>query len=214
MFPVIRTFSLALDRASHFAVSSLYEFRVDKRQRYIQTGSGLPKWCATITTSIRAFQCGGYGIAVKVENCYPVWSVYTKIGVLSVPVWANTRLPLLRSRQIRFRMLRSRAPNQQTNIMPPAFRWRTVFEIAAIISVVYIFLGAPGSSGSLTSEGKNRDVVKPRPHIRPESLVFPDPDLKCPQHDYNVHIYSAKPLVIYIDGFLSHEEADALVDLR
>jgi prolyl 4-hydroxylase len=102
--------------------------------------------------------------------------------------------------------------------MPPSsFRWRTILEIAAIISAVYIFLGAPGLSGSsLTSGGEKKNVqgVKPKPHIRPESLVYPDPDLKCPEHGYDVHIYSTKPLVIYIDGFLSHEEADALVDLR
>jgi prolyl 4-hydroxylase len=100
---------------------------------------------------------------------------------------------------------------------PSSFRWRTLLELAAIISAVYIFLGAPGLSGSLTSSGgvkKNVPGVKPKPHIRPDSLVYPDPDLECPEHGYDVHIYSTKPLVIYIDGFLSHEEADALVDLR
>jgi prolyl 4-hydroxylase len=97
--------------------------------------------------------------------------------------------------------------------MPPSFRWRTVLELAAIVSVIYIFLGAPGLSSSLTS-GEKKNVVKPKPHIRPESLVYPDADLECPEHGYDVHIYSAKPLVIYIDNFLSHEEADALVDLR
>lgn len=104
-----------------------------------------------------------------------------------------------------------------TTIMPPAtFRWRTLLEIAAIVSAVYIFLGAPGlSSGSLTSDDKgNKNVAKVKPHIRPESLVFPDPDLECPEHGYDVHIYSTKPLVVYIDGFLSSEEADALVELR
>lgn len=100
-----------------------------------------------------------------------------------------------------------------------SFRWRTVLELVAIVSALYIFLGAPGLSGSssLTSEGgekKNVQGVKPKPHIRPESLVYPDPDLQCPEHGYDVHIYSTKPLVIYIDGFLSHEEADALVDMR
>jgi len=44
--------------------------------------------------------------------------------------------------------------------------------------------------------------------------VYPDPDLECPEHGYNVHIYSVKPLVIYVDGFLSSEEADELVELR
>jgi prolyl 4-hydroxylase len=100
--------------------------------------------------------------------------------------------------------------------MPPSsFQWRTVLELAAIVSALYIFLGAPGLSGSssLTS-GKKQNDIKPKPHIRPESLVYPDLDLECPKHGYDVHIYSTKPLVIYIDGFLSHDEADALVDLR
>jgi hypothetical protein len=29
-----------------------------------------------------------------------------------------------------------------------------------------------------------------------------------------VHLFSAQPLVIYIDGFLTGEEADALIELR
>ena len=98
--------------------------------------------------------------------------------------------------------------------MPQAFRWRTVLELAAITSVLYIFLGAPGLSGFLTSEGQNKIVVKPKSNIRPESLIYPDADLECPEHGYDVHIYSTKPLIIYIDNFLSHKEADALVDLR
>ena len=97
---------------------------------------------------------------------------------------------------------------------PSSFRWRTVLELAAIVSVIYIFLGSPGLSGSLTTSGEKKNVVKPKPHIRPDALVYPDPDLQCPEHGYDVHIYSAKPLVIYIDSFLSHAEADALVDLR
>jgi prolyl 4-hydroxylase len=99
---------------------------------------------------------------------------------------------------------------------PPSFRWRTILEIAAIVSVLYVFLGAPGLSGSLTSGGdEKKDVVKPKAHnIKPESLVYPDPDLQCPEHRYDVHIYSTKPLVVYIDGFLSHGEADALVEMR
>ena len=99
--------------------------------------------------------------------------------------------------------------------MPPAFQWRTLLELATIVSVIYIFLGAPGlSGGSFTSGGERKDIVKPKPHIRPDALVYPDADLQCPEHGYDVHIYSAKPLVIYIDNFLSHAEADALVDLR
>ena len=95
----------------------------------------------------------------------------------------------------------------------PAFRWRTVLELTVIGSVVYFFLGAPGLSGSLTS-GQKDVVAAPKAQLKPNSLVYPDLDLKCTQHSYEVHLFSAKPLVIYIDGFLTGEEADALIELR
>jgi prolyl 4-hydroxylase len=95
----------------------------------------------------------------------------------------------------------------------PAFRWRTILELTVIGSVVYFFLGAPGLTGSLTS--KQKDVVAaPKAQLKPNSLVYPDLDLKCAEHNYEVHLFSAKPLVIYIDGFLTGEEADALIELR
>lgn len=96
---------------------------------------------------------------------------------------------------------------------PAPFRWRTIIEFAAIASVIYFFLGAPGLS-DVPSSGKKDVVAAPKVHIRPESLVYPEPDLECPDHKYGVHVFSTKPLVIYIDGFLSSEEADALIELR
>ena len=57
-------------------------------------------------------------------------------------------------------------------------------------------------------------MAAPKAQLKPNSLVYPDPGLECAQHKYDVHIFSAKPLVIYIDGFLTGEEADALVELR
>lgn len=95
----------------------------------------------------------------------------------------------------------------------PAFRWRTILELTVIGSVVYFFLGAPGLSGNLTS-GQKDVVAAPKVQLKPNSLVYPDFDLKCAQHNYEVHVFSAKPLVIYIDGFLTGEEADALIELR
>lgn len=96
----------------------------------------------------------------------------------------------------------------------PAFRWRTILELTVIGSVVYfLFLGAPGLSGSLTS-GRKDVVAAPKAQLKPNSLVYPDLDLECAQHNYEVHLFSAKPLVIYIDGFLTGEEADALIELR
>lgn len=94
----------------------------------------------------------------------------------------------------------------------PAFRWRTLLEVTAISAVVYFFLGAPGLSGVLKSNSKY--VATPKALVRPESLVYPDPDLQCKEHGYDVHVYSTKPLVVYIAGFLSGEEAEHLVELR
>lgn len=96
----------------------------------------------------------------------------------------------------------------------PAFRWRTILELTVIGSVVYFFLGAPGLSDLLAS-GPNNVVAAPKTQLlKPNSLVYPSPDLECAQHNYEVHLFSAKPLVIYIDGFLTSEEADALIELR
>lgn len=99
---------------------------------------------------------------------------------------------------------------------PPSFRWRTIAEVAVISSVIYFFLGAPGLDSVLSSHKKsNAAVTAPKAqNTRTETLVYPDLDLKCEETGYDVHIFSTKPLVIYVAGFLSGEEADALVELR
>ena len=105
----------------------------------------------------------------------------------------------------------SHSPNMSSN--QPACFWRTVLELTVIASVVYFFIGAPGLSDVLTSD-KHDIVVAPNAQLKPNSLVYPDVNLECPPHKYDVHVFSAKPLVIYIDGFLTGEETDALVELR
>jgi hypothetical protein len=95
----------------------------------------------------------------------------------------------------------------------PSFRWRTILEVTVIASVIYFFIGAPGLSDVLSS-GKKGVVPAPKIHLKPDSLVYPDLDLDCAKHTYDVHIFSAKPLIVYIDGFLTESEADALVELR
>lgn len=46
-----------------------------------------------------------------------------------------------------------------------------------------------------------------------DSLVIPDPDLVCDPHNYNVHILSREPLVLYIEGFLSQDECEHLINV-
>lgn len=126
----------------------------------------------------------------------------------------------LSSMRLKLHVFRSLQPSAVTRlhcmtIMPPsqpAFRWRTLLELTAISAALYFFLGAPGLSGVLKSDGKH--VTTPKALVRPESLVYPHPYLECAEFGYDVHVYSTKPLVIYIDGFLSGKEAEQLVELR
>ena len=95
------------------------------------------------------------------------------------------------------------------------FRWRTIIEVAVISIGLYIFLGAPGLTSSTGKKSTTGENDTPVPQAKAESLVYPDTkNLQCPEHDYDIHIFSADPLVIYIDGFLSDEEARHLVDIR
>lgn len=95
-----------------------------------------------------------------------------------------------------------------------SFRWRTILEVAVISIVIYVFLGTPGlpSSSGGESSSNGRDI--PVARAKTESLVYPDKNLQCPRHDFDIHVFSASPLVIYIDGFVSEEEAEHLVDIR
>ena len=94
-----------------------------------------------------------------------------------------------------------------------SFRWRTVLEVAIISIVIYVFLGTPGLTNS--SGGKSPSKIDiPIARAKTESLVYPDRNLECPRHAYDIHVFATSPLVIYIDGFLSEEEAQHLVDIR
>jgi prolyl 4-hydroxylase len=95
------------------------------------------------------------------------------------------------------------------------FRWRTTIEVAVISIVLYIFLGAPGLKSTSQADVRVTDDDVPKAQARAESLIYPDvKNLQCTAHDYRVHIFSADPLIIYIDGFLSEHEAKHLVDIR
>ena len=93
---------------------------------------------------------------------------------------------------------------------------RTVVEIALIAIVIYILLGTPGlqlsSFTGIASRSSHGEV--PGAHTPLETLVYPSRDLQCPQHDYNVHVFSTSPLILYIDGFLHEREADHLIASR
>jgi hypothetical protein len=117
-------------------------------------------------------------------------------------------------REIRAHPQKSRATHPSImSATQPSFRWRTILELTVIASVIYFFVGAPGLSDVLSS-GQKGVAPAPKIHLKPDSLVYPDFKLDCAKHTYDVHIFSAKPLIVYIDGFLTESEADALVELR
>nr|POE88156.1 prolyl 4-hydroxylase 1 [Quercus suber] len=103
-----------------------------------------------------------------------------------------------------------------SNAQQQSFRWRTVLEVAVIAAVIYMVLGAPGLSstevGESSSPHDEKDVPTSKAKI--ESLVFPRTDLQCPKPQFDVHVFSTSPLVLYIDNFVTEAEADHLVDMR
>ena len=94
-----------------------------------------------------------------------------------------------------------------------SFRWRTITEVAVISIVIYVIIGAPGLPASFNSSSADREDV-PVARAKVETLVYPNKDLKCPRHDFDIHVFSTSPLIIYIDGFLRESEAQHLIDIR
>jgi prolyl 4-hydroxylase len=105
----------------------------------------------------------------------------------------------------------SHAPNTPNPTMAGASRtYRTALEISIISIVIHILLGTPG----LELFTRDTSSSLPRSPAKVDNLVYPRKDLHCPRHSYTTHIFATSPLVIYIDNFLSDEEADHLVALR
>lgn len=89
----------------------------------------------------------------------------------------------------------------------------TLVQYAFLLGISYILIVAPllrslFGSPSFEESPEQLSVEKI------ESLVIPDPNLKCPEHSYSIRVFSRDPLVIYITSFLSVEEADHLVKIR
>lgn len=90
-----------------------------------------------------------------------------------------------------------------------SFRWRTVIEVAVISIVIYLFLGTSGLPNSLSDTKSLGDSNVPVARAKIESTK----GLECARHDFDIHVFSTRPLIIYIDGFLSEKEAELLVDI-
>ncbi|KAH7402016.1 hypothetical protein DE146DRAFT_716434 [Phaeosphaeria sp. MPI-PUGE-AT-0046c] len=83
-------------------------------------------------------------------------------------------------------------------------------------AIIYVLAGAPLSSffresNTFSGVGVNSDASA---HVgNPDHLVIPEADLTCDEHAYKgVYILSREPLVVYIEGFVSSEEAKHVVD--
>jgi prolyl 4-hydroxylase len=94
----------------------------------------------------------------------------------------------------------------------------SLVQYAFFAVVIYVLAGAPLSSIISDSSSGSSGIDISAQSVTQEkidSLVVPDADLKCGEHAYKgVHILSREPLVVYIEGFLSAEEAKRVVDVR
>jgi prolyl 4-hydroxylase len=90
---------------------------------------------------------------------------------------------------------------------------------------IYIFIIAPAWRSFFPTEdtenllgGGDYDDGQALPELNTTDDSFISPEdgvpLTCPGDDYRVHIFSRAPLLIYIENFLSDQEADHLVAVR
>jgi hypothetical protein len=92
----------------------------------------------------------------------------------------------------------------------------SLLQYALLALVAYVLAGAPlltllsgdasGRQGAVS--GGNASLVL-------ERLAIPQPGLECEEHKFRgVHVLRTEPLVVYIEGFLSEDEAREIVDVR
>ncbi|PVI01323.1 hypothetical protein DM02DRAFT_641937 [Periconia macrospinosa] len=94
----------------------------------------------------------------------------------------------------------------------PGHSWSisTIVQYVFITVVGYVLAGAPLQtllfSSASTSSAQNGEKL--------EGLVVPDRNLTCGGHGFKgVYVLNRDPLVVYIEGFLSQEECDHVVDV-
>lgn len=104
----------------------------------------------------------------------------------------------------------------------------TVVTWALYFVPVYIFILSPLLQtflGSSTTDSENVDIFDwsdqdtiPAPNLRDDSFISPEDGIPttCPGEPagYKVHLLSRAPLILYLENFLSDEEADHLVNIR
>lgn len=86
----------------------------------------------------------------------------------------------------------------------------TIFQYFLFSVVIYFFVLSPYLQPQSDAPNTEQAVVASYEKI--EALVYPEKGVRCPTHTYETHILSRDPLIIYIPHFLSHREAEDLVD--
>jgi prolyl 4-hydroxylase len=76
---------------------------------------------------------------------------------------------------------------------------------------LYVLVYLPISSMLSGSPQKSR---KQQALTFNETFIATDEPLSCPSHNYNTHILSHEPLIIYIENFLSESESRHLLEIR
>jgi prolyl 4-hydroxylase len=93
----------------------------------------------------------------------------------------------------------------------------SLLQYALLALVAYVLAGAPLLtllSGDGAS-GRRGAVSSGNASLVLEMLAIPQPGLQCEEHKFTgVHVLRTEPLVVYIEGFLSEEEAREIVDVR
>ncbi|KAK8211453.1 hypothetical protein M8818_003106 [Zalaria obscura] len=95
-------------------------------------------------------------------------------------------------------------------------QFRTILECLGILVILYLLFGreeaGPSTSIPHAQDHSDHDDL-PLSQEKIESLVYPDPNLQCPPHAAEIHIFSTSPLIIYIPNFLSEEESQHLLSI-
>ena len=92
---------------------------------------------------------------------------------------------------------------------------RLPFEYLIPLAFILLLAGGPVQKFLFGAQNHEQPLSSHEvPILDAEKLVFPEKDLSCPTHSFETHILSTEPLVVYISGFLSEQEADHLVEIR
>lgn len=99
---------------------------------------------------------------------------------------------------------------------PSSISVSSIVQYAFFAAVLYVLAGAPLSTVFGTSySGGEGSAAADTSVEKLENLVIPDRNLTCAEHAYRgVHVLSREPLVVYIDGFLSEQDARHVVGAR